>query len=134
MTTNERVKVFIERVYYDGDITKTINKFITNPYNNVAKVNGIDIDIYYDDVDTPCIVASISYELTDDTGTSHMSKTRIASFDIEPDTNDSVKQVNEFIANPLNKVTKVNSFVVRNFCDDDMFQYFRAYLSYELGE
>lgn len=129
-----RVKVFMERVYYDDDIAKTINEFITTPYNDVAKVNSIDIDIYYDDVDTPCIVASISYELTDDTGTGHMSKTRVASFDVAPYADDSIKQINDFIANPLNKVTKVNSFVIRNFSDDDMFQYFRAYLSYELGE
>lgn len=134
MTTNERVKVFTERLYYDDDISKTINEFITNPCNNVARVNTIDFDIYYDDGDIPCIIASISYELTNETGMSHMSKTRIASFDVDPDTNDSVKQINDFIANPLNKVVKVNSFVIRNFYDDDMFQYFRAYLNYEIGE
>lgn len=124
----------MERVYYDDDIAKTINEFITNPHNVVARVNTIDFDIFYNDGDIPCIVASMSYELNDKTEVNRMSKTRIASFDVEVETNKGVKQVNEFIANPLNKVTKVNSFVIRHYLDDDWFQYDRAYLSYELGE
>lgn len=57
-----RIKVI--GMYTDmEDIEESVNLFISNPENKVAKVNSIKTEIYYDEYDEACMLATITYEL-----------------------------------------------------------------------
>lgn len=60
-----RIKIIDEYVDCIEYIEDSVNQFISDPENKVAKVNSIETEIYYDDDDDPYMIAVINYELGD---------------------------------------------------------------------
>ena len=61
-----KTRIKIISMYANSDsIEESVNLFISNPKNKVAKVNSIEIKFYHDYLDSPCMFAVINYELED---------------------------------------------------------------------
>lgn len=60
-----RIKIIDEYADCVEYIEDSVNLFISDPKNKVAKVNSIETEIYYDEDDDACLLAIINYELGD---------------------------------------------------------------------
>ena len=58
-----RIKIIDEYADCIEYVEESVNLFISDPKNKVAKVNSIETEIYYDDNDDPCLLTVINYEL-----------------------------------------------------------------------
>lgn len=58
-----RIKIIRGFIDSEGieELEDTVNTFIADPTNKVAKVNSVEFEVYYD----ACLLAAITYELGD---------------------------------------------------------------------